>query len=216
MTKHQTKNIMKNIVKKHHVRNMMHYCALLILPLMMLTACSETNDEEVEFPNWKETNERAFAALYNMVAQNTDPTSPWKLFNVYSKTEDMNPQMEDYIVVREITRGKVSGSPLFTDSVSIHYRGRLLPSTTYTEGYIFDSSWQGEYNPDTMTPFESLPVSSYIDGFATALQHMQIGDRWEVYVPYQLAYGSTAMTNPTIPAYSMLIFDVTLVGYKRK
>ena len=42
---------------------------------------------------------------------------------------------------------------------------------------------------------------------------MHIGDRWKVYIPYQLAYGKT--NNGTIPAYSTLVFDVTLVSYYR-
>ena len=45
---------------------------------------------------------------------------------------------------------------------------------------------------------------------------MHIGDRWIVYVPYQLGYGTTDQsTNVVVPAYSMLIYDVRLVGYYR-
>ena len=99
--------------------------------------------------------------------------------------------------------------------MNIHYRGKLLPSKSYAEGYDFDSSWSGDYNLATMQPYDALPVNGYIDGVATALQHMSIGDRWEVYIPYQLAYGKTGFATGGIPGYSMLIFDVTLVGYSR-
>ena len=58
-----------------------------------------------------------------------------------------------------------------------------------------------------------LPVSNIIDGFSTALQHMHIGDRWEVYIPQQLGYGSK--DDSAVPAYSTLRFDITLMAYYR-
>ena len=39
---------------------------------------------------------------------------------------------------------------------------------------------------------------------------MRAGDRWMIYIPYQLGYG--AKNNNKIPAYSTLVFDVTLAG----
>ena len=46
---------------------------------------------------------------------------------------------------------------------------------------------------------------------------MKIGDRWEVYIPYDLGYGESdykaSSSSTTIPGGSTLIFDVTLVGY---
>ena len=168
------------------------------LASVLLAACSETDNEPEEFPDWKATNERAFTTLYNnAVEQQKAGNSSWKVFNTFSKKADNASVPDDYIVVRVINEGKGQGSPLYTDSVSIHYRGRLLASTSYPDGYIFDSTWNGDYNLATMKPFESLPV------------------RWEVYIPYQLAYGKTGYATGGIPGYSMLIFDLTLVGYSR-
>jgi len=42
---------------------------------------------------------------------------------------------------------------------------------------------------------------------------MHIGDRWKVYMPYQLAYGESGSSS--IPGYSTLVFDMTLVAYYR-
>ena len=190
--------------------------AAVIMTAFSLTACSDDDNPTEEFPNWKATNERAFAAVYaTATSQEGSENAVWKRFNVYSKDASSGLAPEDYVVIREITKGKDSGSPLFTDTVSIHYRGRLLPSTTYTEGYVFDSSWEGDYDLPAMKPFSSLAVSQYVDGMATALQHMKIGDRWEIYIPYQLGYGSSGTMTSTIPPYSMLIFVFTLVGYHR-
>ena len=55
-------------------------------------------------------------------------------------------------------------------------------------------------------------VKGVVTGFGTALQYMHIGDRWQVIIPQQLAYGSS--TTPGA-AYSTLVFDVTLVAYYR-
>ena len=101
---------------------------------------------------------------------------------------------------------------MYTDSVLIHYRGRLLPSTSYEEGYVIDESYTGEFNDETALPVK-MYVGDLIDGFTTALMQMHIGDRWMVYIPNTLGYGSSESTN--VPAYSMLRFDIKLVGYYR-
>ena len=53
-----------------------------------------------------------------------------------------------------------------------------------------------------------------VDGVTTALLNMNLGDRWEVYIPYQLGYKDKE--NGSIPACSMLKFDLYLVGIYRK
>ena len=96
------------------------------------------------------------------------------------------------------------------DTALVHYQGRLLPSTTFPKGRIFDQSWTTtEFNPSTNAP-RKFAISSVVDGFATALQNMKAGDRWLIYIPYQLGYGPKG--NNGIPAYSTLVFDVTLAG----
>ena len=54
-------------------------------------------------------------------------------------------------------------------------------------------------------------MSGLTDGFATAVQHMHIGDKWLVYVPWTLAYGESG--NSSIPGYSVLRFTIQLVAY---
>ena len=43
---------------------------------------------------------------------------------------------------------------------------------------------------------------------------MHIGDTWRIYVPAALGYGSVTKTG--IPAYSTLVFDITLNSFYRK
>ena len=100
--------------------------------------------------------------------------------------------------------------PLFSDTVRISYRGRLLPSATYPEGYVFDQTYSGTYNVRTAASVTGV-VSGYTTGFSTALQHMLRDERCRVYIPYTLGYGTS--DKGAIPAYSTLIFDVTLIDY---
>ena len=56
-----------------------------------------------------------------------------------------------------------------------------------------------------------LTVSDMVDGFATALQNMHPGDRWEIWIPQQMGYGSagrSASGSVIIKPYTTLIFDL--------
>ncbi len=101
-----------------------------------------------------------------------------------------------YKVVKEGT-GKV---PKATDTVVVHYRGKLL------DGTEFDSSYKrGE--PAT------FPVNGVIPGWTEALQLMKTGSQWQLFVPSKLAYGENGAGN-IIGPNSLLIFDVELVSIK--
>ncbi len=192
-----------------------------MMAVFALSSCSEDEETVEEFPNWQETNDQAFAdtiayARERIAANDTN----WKVFlswaleNQIANTGSFIPEYgdENRIVVRVIEEGTGSGCPMYTDSVKVHYRGRLLPSTSYSEGYVFDESYSGELNEDTALPV-TFGVSEQVDGFTTALMQMHIGDRWMVYMPYNLAYGSSGSTS--VPAYSMLRFEIKLKAYYR-
>ena len=77
---------------------------------------------------------------------------------------------------------------------------------------IFDSTGNRTAIPST---FDVNPGATYgvVDGFSTALQHMQVGDKWEIWIPWELAYGANGR-NP-IPGHTMLVFEVELVDIVR-
>ena len=195
-------------MKKYHIL----YIMLLMMTFIGLSSCSENSNTVEEYPNWKATNESEFNSVYaEAVKYIASGNDSWKVIKKWSYQDSIHNNPEDYIVAQVITKGNGTTSPIYTDSVRVHYEGRLLPSTSYPEGYVFDKSWStDEYNPSTNVPTK-LAVSNVVDGFSTALQNMHIGDRWKVYIPYQLGYGSSGSTG--IPAYSTLIFDITLVSY---
>lgn len=188
----------------------MHYalCIMMLLGGTMFTACSESDDEVEEYPNWKATNDAYFNSFYETAKQRVAAgDAQWKVLKTWSLGELLTDKPENFIVARVISEGAGTVSPLYTDSVRVHYRGRLLPSTTYAGGYVFDQTFYDDFNPATAVPAK-MGVAGLTAGFATALQHMHIGDRWEVTIPYQLAYGEQG--SAPIPGYSVLVFDMTL------
>lgn len=191
----------------YHSILVLAWAVLLVLPMALLSSCSESDDEVVEFDNWQQRNDTYFNDLYNRAKSNS--TGEWKVFTQWSINEDVATKADDHIVVQVLESGTGSGSPLYTDSVAIHYSARLIPSVSYPEGYEFDKSWAGTFQAAVSKPYSGR-VNSFVDGFATALQQMHVGDHWKVYIPYRLGYGSSA---GSIPAYSTLIFDLRLVAY---
>lgn len=185
-------------------------CLVALLLPLAFTACSESDDTVDEFADWQERNEAYFSGIYEQARTNADGT--WKLIRNYSYEDTIPIDYDGYIAVQVLKEGTGSGCPMFSDSVLVNYRGRLIPSVSYVDGYVFDQSYEGEYNPATVKPV-TMYVGGVVDGFATALQHMHIGDRWRVYIPYQLGYGASG--SDVIPAYSALIFDIELVAYFR-
>lgn len=80
--------------------------------------------------------------------------------------------------------------------ITAHYTGKTI------NGKKFDSSRGG-------APL-AMRLSDLIDGWIVAMQHMCIGDRWEVYIPAEMGYGK--FSQPGIPGGSTLIFDIELIG----
>jgi len=88
-------------------------------------------------------------------------------------------------------------TPTSDSKVEVHYVGTLI------DGTQFDSSYErGE--PVT------FPVTGVIPGWTEALQLMKEGDKWQLVIPPQLAYGERGAP-PVIPANSALVFEVELL-----
>lgn len=192
----------------------------VVAMMMTMASCSETDDKVEEYPDWQNKNTAYFNSKYNAVKQLiANGSREWKVFKSYARTDSSVDSPTDYILVNVLHEGTGSGCPLFTDSVRVHYRGQLLASATHVDmsdkelGYVFDKSWSTTDFDEQVSVPAKMSVSNVVDGFSTALQHMHIGDRWMVYIPYQLGYGTTERTN--IPACSTLVFDITLAAYYR-
>lgn len=180
---------------------------LTLSVLFGLTSCEETTDVG-EFDNWQSRNTQFIDSIAGVARANT--YGDWKVI-LADGLDPMKQWGNDcYVYCQVIEEGSGTEHPLFTDSVVVNYSGRLMPSATYPDGFLFDSSYSGDFNPSFNVPVV-MPLSGTVPGFCTAVQDMVDGDRWKVYIPYQLGYGENASSS--IPAYSTLIFDINLVSF---
>lgn len=99
------------------------------------------------------------------------------------------------LLYKVLQQGTGTQSPNLRSIVSVHYKGTLI------NGRVFDNSWERNCP-------EALRVADVIDGWQIALQMMHVGDRWLVYIPYELGYGTR--TSGPIPGFSTLIFEIEL------
>jgi FKBP-type peptidyl-prolyl cis-trans isomerase FklB len=87
--------------------------------------------------------------------------------------------------------------PLPSTPCECHYAGRLL------DGTEFDSSYS-RGKPSSFAP------NQVIKGWTEAMQMMVQGDKWELYIPSELAYGDRG-SPPKIPPDSVLVFTIEIV-----
>lgn len=168
---------------------------LSILGILAIVSCNKT---ETFDDRWKNENEAQFAKI----AANPE----------YTKLESQSGQ--GYIMYKILESGD-GLTPCFTDQVKVLYTGWYRniweKPDTYTDEngnvitnkIIFDSTADRNDIPNTFY------LSSLVEGYSTALQHMKVGDKWEIWIPWNLGYGATGSNN--IRGYTTLVFEIELV-----
>lgn len=101
----------------------------------------------------------------------------------------------------KVLRQGNGATPTINDTVTCHYKGTLL------DGTVFDSSY------DRNEPAK-FPVAGVIKGWTEALQKMKVGDKWQLFVPAELAYGDDPPGPPIQPG-SLLVFEVELLDVNK-
>lgn len=105
--------------------------------------------------------------------------------------------LEKGILYKVLKKGNANGaSPNRGSVVTVHYVGKTI------NGKTFDSSRGG------VAP--AFRLRELIPGWIIALQKMHVGDKWELYLPAEQAYGR--LNQPGIPGGSTLIFEIELLG----
>mmetsp|Transcript_13603 Transcript_13603/g.20400 ORF Transcript_13603/g.20400 Transcript_13603/m.20400 type:complete len:174 (+) Transcript_13603:86-607(+) len=87
-------------------------------------------------------------------------------------------------------------SPRVSDTCEVTYKG------TFRDGKGFD---QGT---------TSFAPNQVIKGWTEAMQLMGEGDKWKLYIPYDLAYGERG-SPPRIPPYTPLVFEIEIHKVKQ-
>lgn len=172
------------------------YYFVSILFALLFSACddkTETFDDQ-----WKLDNEAQFAAISN--------NSEYVRINSQSG--------KGYIMVKNLVTGN-GETPYFTSQVKVRYTGWYknvwsMPDVyTDDKGNIIQNKVIFDTTETTKIP-RTFSVNGVVDGFSTALQRMQVGDKWEVWMPWKLAYGESG--NSTIKGYTTLVFEIELVS----
>jgi len=107
-------------------------------------------------------------------------------------------KLSNGILYKVVTDSKSADRVTASDSVKVKYEGKL------TNGTVFDNSNRQPGGTAT------LSLKNVIKGWQAAIPQMPVGSTWEIYIPYDQAYGEQG--SGPIPPYSALIFTITLEG----
>ena len=150
------------------------------------TALTHTEAQQVVSEHFRKLSEEAYAKV----------KEEGEAFLAANKAKDGVVTLPSGLQYQVITEG-TGKKPSATDRVQCHYEGTLI------DGTVFDSSIRrGE-----PTVFG---VNQVIRGWVEALQLMQEGAKWRLFIPQDMAYGANG-AGEMIPPYSALIFEVELI-----
>lgn len=204
-------------------KNLFWLIALSFAVSFGFASCAEDTTVEDPYANWEVRNDRYLDSIADVAR--THP-GEWEIYCNYKiadgsttpglgggssvvTTPFETPANVNDSVYMKILEPGTGTTPLFTDSVSVYYRGKLI------NGTVFDQNYTGDLDEQIHVPTHFALQASQtsggdglIVGWITALQHMKEGQRVELYIPADLAYGESSQSS--IPANSVLIFDLKL------
>lgn len=178
--------------------------ALMIFCVSALfSSCKDDdNNDDAAVEAYRLENEQAFAAKAN------DPDF------MQMKITGAG---DNFVYAKRLKEGTKPAIPIYYNSrVTVYYRGWYA---TGNKNEYFDKQEYEDGNPSLFAVSASSAVynliSSPIAGWTLALQNMTVGEKWEVWIPQELAYGTADYQAPgsstTIPAYSTLVFEIEVV-----
>jgi len=103
----------------------------------------------------------------------------------------------------KVIKAGTGKKPKLNDTVTVHYRGTLI------DGTEFDSSYK-RGQPAT------FQVNGVIPGWTEALQLMEQGAKWQLFIPSNLAYGERGAPGGQIGPNATLIFEIELISIQEK
>lgn len=169
---------------------------LILLAIVGASAACDSDNENTwdKYKDWRETNDNWILEMQNRTDQQGNP---------YYKVivPDWDPSafvLVHYFNDRDLTADNLS--PLYTSTCDVIYIGHLCNDEPFDSSYLNTS-----YGPAI---YRTRP-DQVINGWATALSDMHVGDTAEVIIPYSQAYGSS--TVGSILPYSHLRFNLRLV-----
>lgn len=164
-------------------------CLLLIV--LLLSSCSTNRSQVVETSQYQKNNDKLIEDLKSNIAYKSSDFGGISEYKYYYKVLEEAPAENK--AVRPFQNSKV----LVEYSISLAYSQQVIVPQTQAELTIFDIPDNG-----------STPIGQ-VTGLQYVLQEMEVGDHWEIILPWQLGYGSYA--KGVIPAHSALKYDIKLL-----
>eukprot|EP00591_Stephanopyxis_turris_P010165 CAMPEP_0195514422 /NCGR_PEP_ID=MMETSP0794_2-20130614/5813_1 /TAXON_ID=515487 /ORGANISM="Stephanopyxis turris, Strain CCMP 815" /LENGTH=227 /DNA_ID=CAMNT_0040642665 /DNA_START=118 /DNA_END=801 /DNA_ORIENTATION=- len=135
-----------------------------------------------------------FSFLSSVSAGSNEASKKWLAENA---VKDGVISLDSGMQYKILSSGSGAYHPTVNSPCECHYHGTLIDGTT------FDSSYdRGE--PTTFAP------NQVIKGWTEAMQMMVEGDKWELYIPSELAYGDNG-SPPKINGGDALIFTIEIL-----
>lgn len=165
-------------------------CFLLVACSFVFSSCLDDSDSR----KWRKANEAFMEGLKDstniFVLEHRDSIIIAEKGGVYE------PAPVSGIMYQELKAG-YGEIPVIGQQVTVKYTGWLYDNTEFDKGKM-----------------DFVLGESTIEGFREVVERMPVGARWKAYIPYHLGYGSTDYhySQPMIPAYSVLIFDIELIN----
>lgn len=194
---------------------------LMCLCVAMFVSCEEV-EEVSKYDNWQARNTAFADSLKNLAGDNFVYSEEQALaipvgtlFALKDEFASTN-KTPCYIYCKKITDNNTDGKrPTYTDTFSAFYYGTLINGERFDGNFTgYSATDRGTLSSTSKQPTEYDSPSPFsvngnlVSGWKTAVQFMRSGERWMVYIPHQSAYGVSA--SGTIPAYSLLTFDLLL------
>jgi peptidylprolyl isomerase/FKBP-type peptidyl-prolyl cis-trans isomerase FklB len=167
---------------------------------LLFTSCSDDDDDDGD--TWRVENE----LFFNSLDERSD------LYQIEAESG------RGAVYYKVLKSGDPAGkSPIYTSTVNVYYTGVTLSGfdvagDSIIAGKQFDTSYNDRnyISPGVYRP-SSFQLSGLIEGWWVTLQEMKPGDKWQVYIPWELGYKESG-SGSSIPGYSTLIFEVELVS----
>lgn len=185
------------------MKKYLQFALMIFCMSVVFTSCKDDDDsDDAAVEAYKLKNEQAFAAKAN------DPD--------FDKVS-ISGSGDDFIYRKIIKEGNEPKIPIYYNSrVTVYYKGWLIDSK---EGEYFDqcvpyaapakfavsSAASNAYTSGGVTYGVPAPIA----GWTIALQNMKVGDKWEVWIPQTLGYGTNDYGS--IPGYSTLVFEIEVI-----
>ena len=121
-----------------------------VIGLLSLASCEETM-EAPEYDNWQQRNNIFIDSIAEVARANDDGS--WRVF-LGESVDTLETANDFYVYCKVLESGSGTAHPNYNDTILANYRGRLIPSRSYSNGYVFDETYNGVFDAEVDVPMK--------------------------------------------------------------